>query len=44
MVKNFKKYFGRGSAAGLSGSMKEHAASRDRHFIPGQRAVAPLAE
>ena len=44
MVKNFKKYFGRGSAAGLSGSMKEHAASRDRHFIPGQRAVTPLAE
>ena len=39
MVKNFKKYFGRGSAAGMSSSMKEHAASRNRHFIPGQRAI-----
>jgi hypothetical protein len=43
MVKNFKKYFGRGSAAGMSTSMKEKAASRDRHFIPGQRAVTPLS-
>jgi len=39
MVKNFKKYFGRGSAAGMSESMKKHAASHDRHFIPGQRAI-----
>jgi len=44
MVKNFKKYFGRGSAAGLSGSMKEHAASHNRLFIPGQRAIAPMTE
>ena len=44
MVKNFKKYFGRGSAAGMSGSMKQHAASRDRHFIPGQRAISPISE
>jgi hypothetical protein len=41
MVKNFKKYFGRGSAAGMSGSMKEHAANHNRLFIPGQRAIRP---
>jgi len=44
MVKNFKKYFGRGSDAGMSGSMKEHAANHNRHFIPGQRAIAPMTE
>jgi hypothetical protein len=44
MVKNFKKYFGRGSAAGMSASMTERARSSDRHFIPGQRAVASLTE
>jgi hypothetical protein len=40
MVKNFKKYFGRGSAAGTSASLKANAESRNRKFIPGQRAAA----
>ncbi len=40
MVKNFKKYFGRGSAAGTSQSLIANAERRHRKFIPGQRATA----
>ncbi len=40
LVWNFKKYFGRGSAAGSPTSLKESARSRSRKFAPGQNAVA----
>ena len=40
LVWNFKKYFGRGSAAGSPNSLKESAAQRNRKFAPGQNAVA----
>lgn len=42
MVRNFKRYFGRGSAVGLSKSLREHAESRNKKFIPGQRAISEL--
>ena len=40
LVWNFKKYFGRGSAAGSPQSLKESAANRNRKFTRGQNAVA----
>jgi len=40
LVWNFKKYFGRGSAAGSPASMKESASQRNRNFARGQTAVA----
>ena len=40
LVWNFKKYFGRGSAAGSPNSLKESALQRNRKFAPGQNAVA----
>ena len=40
LVWNFKKYFGRGSAAGSPNSLKESASQRNRKFAPGQNAVA----
>ena len=40
LVWNFKKYFGRGSAAGSPKSLKESAQQRNRKFAPGQNAVA----
>ena len=40
LVWNFKKYFGRGSAAGSPASMKESASQRHRNFARGQSAVA----
>ena len=40
LVWNFKKYFGRGGAAGSPKSLKESAANRDRKFIRGQNAAA----
>ncbi len=40
LVWNFKKYFGRGSAAGSPASMKESASQRNRNFARGQNAVA----
>ena len=39
LVWNFKKYFGRSSAAGSPESLKELASSRNRSFSLGQRAV-----
>ena len=38
-VWNFKKYFGRGSAAGSPDSLKKSAAQRNRKFAPGQNAA-----
>ena len=40
LVWNFKKYFGRGSAAGSPKSLQESASKRNRKFAPGQNAVA----
>jgi REP element-mobilizing transposase RayT len=40
LVWNFKKYFGRASAAGSPNSLKESASNRNRKFAPGQNAVA----
>ncbi len=40
LVWNFKKYFGRGSAAGSPKSLKESAQNRNRKFLSGQNAVA----
>ena len=40
LVWNFKKYFGRGSAAGSPASMKESASQRNRNFVRGQNAVS----
>ena len=40
LVWNFKKYFGRGSAAGSPNSLKESAGQRNRKFVHGQNAVA----
>jgi len=40
LVWNFKKYFGRGSAAGSPKSMKESASQRNRKFARGQNAAA----
>ena len=40
LVWNFKKYFGRGSAAGSPASMKESASQRNRQFARGQKAVS----
>jgi hypothetical protein len=40
LVWNFKKYFGRGSAAGSPNSLKESASNRKRKFLPGQNAAA----
>ena len=40
LVWNFKKYFGRGSAAGSPKSLKESAANRNRKFAPGQNAAS----
>lgn len=40
LVWNFKKYFGRGSAAGSPKSLKESAQNRNRKFSPGQNAAA----
>lgn len=40
LVWNFKKYFGRGSAAGSPDSLKESASRRNRKFAPGQNAAA----
>jgi len=40
LVWNFKKYFGRGSAAGSPNSLKKSAAERNRKFAHGQNAVA----
>jgi hypothetical protein len=39
MIKNFKKYFGRGSATGSPESLKENAEQRERRFVRGQRTV-----
>jgi hypothetical protein len=39
LVWNFKKYFGRGNAAGSPKSLKESASSRHRKFAPGQNAA-----
>lgn len=43
MVKNFKRYFGRGSAIGLTRSLCEYAERHGKKFIPGQRAVRKLS-
>ena len=40
LVWNFKKYFGRGSAAGSPKSLKESASNRNRKFAPGQNAAS----
>ena len=40
LVWGFKKYFGRGGAAGSPKSLKESATNRDRKFIRGQNAAA----
>jgi hypothetical protein len=40
LVWNFKKYFGRGSAAGSPKSLKESAQNRNRKFSPGQNLAA----
>jgi len=40
LVWNFKKYFGRGNAAGSPKSLKESAQNRNRKFAPGQNAAA----
>jgi hypothetical protein len=40
LVWNFKKYFGRGSAAGSPESLKKSASQRNRKFVPGQNAAA----
>ena len=40
LVWNFKKYFGRGSAAGSPKSLKESAENRNRKFSRGQNRVA----
>jgi len=40
LVWNFKKYFGRGSAAGSPKSMKESASQRNRKFARGQNAAS----
>ena len=40
LVWNFKKYFGRSSAAGAPDSLKELASNRNRKFSLGQKAVA----
>ncbi len=40
LVWNFKKYFGRGSAAGSPKSLKETAQNRNRKFCTGQNSVA----
>jgi REP element-mobilizing transposase RayT len=40
LVWNFKKYFGRASAAGSPDSIKESAHTRNRKFVHGQKAVA----
>ena len=40
LVWNFKKYFGRASAAGSPKSLKESAQNRNRKFSSGQKAVA----
>ena len=40
LVWNFKKYFGRGSAAGSPDSLKKSAAQRNRKFAPGQNAAS----
>lgn len=40
LVWNFKKYFGRGSAAGSPESLKESAAKRNRKFSPGQNSAS----
>ena len=40
LVWNFKKYFGRGSAAGSPDSLKKSAAQRNRKFSPGQNAAS----
>jgi hypothetical protein len=40
LVWNFKKYFGRGSAAGSPKGLKESAQTRNRKFAHGQSAVA----
>jgi hypothetical protein len=40
LVWNFKKYFGRGSAAGSPQSLKESAKARNRKFAPGQNLAA----
>ena len=40
LVWNFKKYFGRGSAAGSPKSLKESAQNRNRKFAPGQNLAA----
>jgi REP element-mobilizing transposase RayT len=44
LVWNFKKYFGRGSAAGSPNSLKESAQNRNRKFAPGQNAAAACFE
>lgn len=36
----FKKYFGRGSAAGSLESLKKSASQRNPKFVPGQNAAA----
>ncbi len=38
LVWNFKKYFGRGSAAGSPKSLRESAQNRNRKFAPGQNS------
>jgi hypothetical protein len=40
LVWNFKKYFGRGSAAGSPKSLRELAQKRNRKFAPGQNSSA----
>ena len=40
LVWNFKKYFGRGSAAGSPDSLKKSASQRNRKFAPGQSAAS----
>jgi REP element-mobilizing transposase RayT len=39
LVWRFKKYFGRGNAAGSPEGLKQAAAERARSFIPGQRSA-----
>ena len=40
LVWNFKKYFGRGSAAGSPKSLKASAENRNRKYAPGQNSAA----
>ncbi len=40
LVWNFKKYFGRGSAAGSPKSLKESVQNRNRKFAPGQNSAS----